>query len=100
MAERGEIESPVGEWEVRCRCALVCLLLSTRIFDSLQSLESMGDPIPSNQSKLVASRVTNCRLLGLVLNPSSSSFGLALIRAESKDGSLSEPLRMFGPIAY
>jgi hypothetical protein len=40
---------------------LVCLLFSTRIFISLQSTESMGDPIPSNQAKLVASRVTLLR---------------------------------------
>ena len=33
----GGIETPVGEWEVRGRRALVCLLLSTSVFDLNES---------------------------------------------------------------
>ena len=40
---------------------MVCLLFSTRIFNFLQPLDSMVDPIPPNHPKLVASRVkTRC----------------------------------------
>jgi hypothetical protein len=48
---------------VRGWLALVCLLFSTLIFNFLRSPDSTGVPIPSNQLKLVASRVTNYRVL-------------------------------------
>ena len=53
-----------------------CLLFSMPILDFLQSPDSNGDETPSNRSKLVASRVTNCWLFNCVLNPSSSLWAM------------------------
>jgi hypothetical protein len=57
---------------------LVSLVFNTHL-DFFHSPNSMGDEIRSNQSKLVASRVRNCRFVGRVLGPNSpSAFGLAV----------------------
>jgi hypothetical protein len=68
LAER-RIEALVGEREVMGWCALLCLLISTRIFDFLQSSDSTGDPTPSNQPKLVASRVKRDSTIGSSSHP-------------------------------
>ena len=50
---------------------MICLLFSMCVLSSRQLTDSIGNPMPSNQPKLVASRVTNCQLLGRVSNPRS-----------------------------
>ena len=67
---------------------MVCLLFSTRIFNFLQPLDSMGDPMPSNQSKLVASRVTNDWLFPHVLlrAPGDEPNGLDAVKYSAPTG--------------
>jgi hypothetical protein len=45
---------PIGEWEVRGRRALVCLLLSTVVSDLTESSVFMPVPSAANRPKVVA----------------------------------------------
>jgi hypothetical protein len=51
---------------------------------SLQPPDSNRDDVASNRSKLVASRVKNCWLLGRVPTASSSLFSVAFVDPENR----------------